>query len=86
MFVIENKFTIFEKTNNVTIMIRIIDLEKQISEYEQKHFAFIDSNTKQFLTFNGNQVWVSKRDFENDYDGNNIGEFINLIDKYSTYA
>lgn len=59
-------------------MVRFIDLTDQIKDDEIR-FAFYDTIDNTFFSFNGSQTWTNHGDFENDYDGDDIERFENLI-------
>lgn len=64
-------------------MIRYINLEGQIhnSNNKKQSFAFFDTITDKFCEFSGNQYWDSLDEFKEDYTGNDIDRFLNLIPK-----
>ena len=55
-----------------------INLENQIDD-EKKLFAFYCTVTDNFEVFSCNQTWESKKDFIEDYYGNDIERYLNLI-------
>ena len=59
-------------------MIRFINLSNQIIE-EQKEFAFYDTVTDTFLTFNGSSTWWTVEEFRNDYTGEELDRYLKLI-------
>lgn len=61
-------------------MIRFINIGDQITD-DNKDFAFYDTVREEFLTFSGFQRWRSVQEFKQDYDGNDIERFLNLIPK-----
>lgn len=61
-------------------MIRFIQLGDQITE-SNNDFAFYDTVTETFCTFSGFQRWNSVEEFYQDYDGDDVERFLNLIPK-----
>ncbi|HCM34119.1 hypothetical protein [Chryseobacterium sp.] len=61
-------------------MIRFIDLTGQIyQDDEEKSFAFFDTVRDQFCEFSGCQRWDTVGEFKDDYIGDDINRFLNLI-------
>ena len=59
-------------------MIRFIDLSNQIEEGINQ-FSFFDTVTDKFEEFSGSQTWETVYEFQEDYDGNNIDRYLDLI-------
>ncbi len=61
-------------------MIRFIELADQIDLYPEEHcIAWFDTVTDKFLEYNGTHTWDCWKDFEGDYEGNNIERFKTLF-------
>lgn len=59
-------------------MIRFIDLKKQIQD-EEPEFAFYCTVKDVFETFSHCQTWLSIDEFKQDYDGDDLERYLQLI-------
>lgn len=63
-------------------MIRFINLTGQLTlDESDPAFAFFDTVTDKFCTFQGFQTWDSIEEFKKDYEGDDIERFLSLIPK-----
>lgn len=62
-------------------MKRFIDLGTQAGQSEDypKQFAFINTTTNHFEEFSGSQIWDSKEEFIQDFEGDDLERYLRLI-------
>lgn len=60
-------------------MKRFVNLEDQLNITEDKEFAFYCTVKGQFETFSGSQIWASEKEFKEDYEGEELQGYLDLI-------
>ena len=67
-------------------MKRFIDLQNQTGninyEVGEREFSFYCTISDKFESFSDNYTWNSVQDFREDFDGDNIQRYLNLIPEY----
>lgn len=61
-------------------MIRFINIGTQISlDARIRHFAFYNTITDSFMSWNGSATWETAEEFKSDYEGEHIERYLRLI-------
>ena len=60
-------------------MKRLVNLGGQLNSTEENEFAFYCTTEARFESFSDSQTWASEKEFKEDYDGEELQRYLNLI-------